>query len=344
MPGKRIFAQCSRRTDSLSMRVAIIGAGLMGRWHAHYARQCGASICGVVDPNRTEAELRRRFRSAAPFKELQPLLRELKPDMLHVCTPADTHERIIEEGLASGTHLLVEKPMAQSAEITERFLVQAQESRLLLVPVHQYAFQEGVMQAASSLDSIGKPLHLDAVFCSAGGAQMHREKLEGLIADILPHPLSVLDRFFPGILGEIQWTNIHSGSGEWRTIGLARETSISILISLNGRPTEASLRLTGSKGTIRLDLFHGFGVIETGEVSRRRKITHPFSLAARTFWVAGRNLFRRTLQNTPAYPGLRRLIGLFYEAVELESGWPISPQNIIEIARLRDRLAPIARR
>jgi predicted dehydrogenase len=320
------------------MRVAIVGAGLMGRWHAHYARQCGASICGVVDPNRSAAELQRQFRGAAPFKELQTLLREVKPDVLHVCTPAATHEQIIEEGLASGAHLLVEKPMAPSAQVTERLLAQARECRLLLVPVHQFAFQDGVLRAASSLKSIGRPLHVDAVFCSAGGSQMREDELDGLIADILPHPLSVLDRFFPQILGEIEWTNIRSGAGEWRTIGVAREISISILVSLHGRPTEASIRLTGSAATFRLDLYHGFGVMETGEVSRSRKITHPFSLAARTFWTAGRNLLHRVVQKTPAYPGLRRLIRLFYKAVELESDWPLSPQHTVEIARIRDLL------
>jgi predicted dehydrogenase len=321
------------------MQVAIIGAGLMGRWHSHYARQCDASICGVVDPNRSAAELQRQFRGAAPFKDLQALLRECKPAVLHVCTPAATHEQIIEEGLAAGAHLLVEKPMAPSARITERLLAQAQERGLLLVPVHQFAFQDGVLRAASSLEKIGKPLHVDAVFCSAGGSQMREEQFAGLIADILPHPLSVLDRFFPGIPSEIEWTTIRSAAGEWRTIGVARGISISILISLQGRPTEASFRVIGTSGTCRLDLYHGFGVTETGEVSRMRKIAHPFSLAARTFGAAGRNLVLRAARNSPAYPGLRRLIGEFYEAVESGSRWPLSPQHTLEIAKIRDLLA-----
>ena len=320
------------------MRAAIAGAGLMGRWHAHYARRCGAAICGVVDPNRLESNLRRHFHGAAVFKELTPLLRELKPDVLHVCTPAETHEDIIQAGLAAGVHLLVEKPMAPTAAVTERLLAKAREHGLLLVPVHQFAFQDGVMQAAASLQSIGKTLHFDALFCSAGGAQMDEEQLSGLIADILPHPLSLLDRFFPRILSEIQWTPLQIGNGERRIMGSAREISISILVSLHGRPTEASLRVIGTKGTVRIDLFHGFAVTEAGEVSRGRKITRPFSLAARTFWAAGRNLAGRAFQNAPAYPGLCRLISEFYRAAENGSEAPLTPQQVMDLAIARDLL------
>ena len=316
----------------------------MGRWHAHYARRCGAAICGVVDPHRMQDDLRRTFRGAIFFKELQPLLRELKPDVLHVCTPAETHEEIIEAALDAGVHLLVEKPLVSTAEITARLLAKAQQAQRLLVPVHQFAFQNGVLQASASLDKIGTPLHFDALFCSAGGARMRQEELSGLIADILPHPLSLMERFFPGILGEVEWSHFRTGDGESRIVGTARAISISILVSLHGRPTEASLRLTGTKGSVRLDLFHGYAVTETGAVSRGNKILHPFTLAARSFWAAGRNLAGRAVRNVPAYPGLPRLIADFYQAVDGGGDSPLSPRQVMELARVRDGLVRMTTR
>lgn len=310
----------------------------MGRWHAHYARQCGATICGVVDPYLTAAELRGSLRGAAHFQQLQPLLQALKPDVLHVCTPAKTHAEMIEHGLAAGVHLLVEKPMAPDAEITGRLLRSSENKGLLLVPVHQFAFQDGVLNAQAALPGWGKLLHFDAVFCSAGAAGLAGEQLDDLMADILPHPLSLLDRFSPGVLDEMEWASVTAGPGEWRITGSAREMSASILISLHGRPTEASLRLTGANGTVRLDLFHGFSVVEPGGVSRTLKIAHPFQLAAQTFWTAGQNLAGRLVRNAPAYPGLHRLIGLFYDAVEHRSAAPFSPCQVLQLARTRDLL------
>ncbi|HWE00482.1 MAG TPA: Gfo/Idh/MocA family oxidoreductase [Bryobacteraceae bacterium] len=320
------------------MRIAIAGAGLMGRWHAYYATRCGAAIAGVSDPNLPETELKRRFRGAAIFQRTEPLLDRVKPQILHVCTPAATHEAIIESALEAGVHLLVEKPLLATAKATQRLVAKAAERGLLLVPVHQYVFQEGAMRTAASLKSIGKPLHMDAVICSAGGAHLRGAQLDELIADMLPHPLSLLDSFFPGMLGAMEWTTLHPANGEWRASGVGRGMSVSILVSLNGRPTESSARLTGTNGTARLDLFHGFAVLEPGGISRSRKITHPFSLASRTFCSASGNLARRFLTREPAYPGLRRLIGLFYEAVRRHSDAPLSADHIIGVARARERL------
>jgi predicted dehydrogenase len=310
----------------------------MGRWHARYARRCGASVAGIADPVRPEAELRRRFRGAAIFKEAGPLLHEVRPDVLHVCTPAETHEAIIDVALDAGVHLLVEKPLTPEAKSTERLVAKASERGLLLVPVHQYVFQDGALRAATSLPRIGTPLHFDAVICSAGGSHMPEEQLDDLAADILPHPLSLLESLFPGVLAGIEWTNIRSAGGEWRIVGATRKMSVSIRISLHGRPTESSLRLTGTNGTIHMDFFHGFAFIDPGGTSRARKIVHPFSFAARTLWAAGHNLTRRVVHREPAYPGLRRLIGLFYEAVRQHSSAPLPPNHVLAVARVRDQL------
>jgi predicted dehydrogenase len=322
------------------IRVGIAGAGLMGRWHAYYARRCGASIVGVADPARPAAELQQHFRGAAVFKDAGPLIEALKPDVLHVCTPAATHEQIIETALDAGVHLLVEKPLALTATTTERLVAKAAERRVLLAPVHQYVFQDGVVRAAGWLPQIGTPLDFDAAICSAGGSYLRGEQLDDLAADILPHPLALLDTLFPGALAAIEWMQVRTRSGEWRILGAVadRGVSVSILISLHGRPTQSSLRITGANGTIHMDLFHGFAVLEPGGVSRAHKIARPFTLAARTFQAATWNLAGRLIRREPAYPGLRRLIGRFYDAVHEHAELPFSDEHIVAVANAREHL------
>lgn len=320
------------------MRVAIAGAGLMGKWHAYYARRCGASVCGIIDPKLPAAEVRRRFPGASAFEKLELLLNEFQPAVLHICSPAGTHEDLIEQALEARVHVLVEKPLAATVTATERLVEKAAVHGVLLNPVHQYVFQEGFLRGALALSDIGKPMHFEAVVCSAGGAERQDDELDALIADILPHPLSALDRLFPGILGEIKWTVIQSMAGEWYAMGESHSLLISIRVSLHGRPTESSLRLIGTRGTIHVDFFHGFAFAEAGTVSRSRKIAHPFSLGTLMLWSAGGNLLSRVIHREPAYPGLRRLIQEFYRAAGGHSEPPLPVGHVIDVARVRDRL------
>jgi predicted dehydrogenase len=326
------------------LRVAIAGAGLMGRWHAYYARRCKASVVGVADPNRPESELRKYFRGAAVFREPERLLAELKPDVLHVCTPAGTHERLIELALRAGVHLIVEKPLAPDADTTERLAAEAAERKLLLVPVHQYVFQDGAVRAVAMLPEIGTLLHFDAVICSAGGSRMAEAELDDLVTDILPHPLSLLDRISPGALESIDWTCFRSAPGEWTIHGVHGALSVSVLVSLHARPTESSLRLRGTNGAIHLDLFHGFAMRLAGRASRTGKILHPFSAGGGMLRAATLNLTRRVIFREPAYPGLRRLIALSYDAIRQHGKPPLSASHTIAVARVRDRMKEVAAR
>jgi hypothetical protein len=111
-----------------------------------------------------------------------------------------------------------------------------------------------------------------------------------------------------------------------------------MLVSMSGRPTTNSLRVVGASGSAHADLFHGFAVVESGAVSRGRKIIHPFALAGATFAAAARNLSTRALSRESAYPGLRELVAAFHSAVRGESSPPISPAQMIDVARARDAI------
>jgi hypothetical protein len=108
------------------------------------------------------------------------------------------------------------------------------------------------------------------------------------------------------------------------------------LISLHGRPTEASFRIVTGGGVIDLDLFHGFASVDRADVSRPAKIARPFRLAARRSIGAGANLARLIVEREFAYPGLRTLIGEFYDAIRRGGPSPISPRETLAVAAARD--------
>jgi hypothetical protein len=104
---------------------------------------------------------------------------------------------------------------------------------------------------------------------------------------------------------------------------------------MSARPTVNSFEIFGGSGKIYVDLFHGFAFLETGKVSKARKILHPFDSSVKQFASAAFNLARRAIQSESAYPGLRQLVKNFYRAI-------IMPAEAINAARVRDRLVHLA--
>jgi len=323
----------------MKLRAAIIGAGLMGRWHATNVSRVGGEVAFICDVDQHAARsLARNFKTAQPTARIEEALERNQVDVAHICTPLSNHFGSAAAALKRGIHVLVEKPMTSNCQQTEQLYQLASEHRVLLCPVHQFSFQRGVQKALASLNRIGQLRHFEAIFCSAGGGAKTGEDLDEIVADILPHPLSLMQIFAPGSLRETNWGVHHPEAGELRAILNAREISSSIFISMSARPTKAAFRVVGTTGTIHLDLFHGFSVVEAGVVSRWRKILRPFDLSVRTFAGAGMNIVQRTFTREPAYPGLRTLIRNFYAAISCASNPPIQSSDAIEIAATRDLL------
>ncbi len=336
-PGKAKFADRVTAKDR-PIRAAIVGAGLMGRWHAQAIQKVGGKLIAVVDPDPTRARrLATRFH-AGSFPTVENMLSEVELNVLHLCSPSATHQNIAEAGIEAGANLVIEKPITLTALEAVRLYEQAARHGVMVCPVHQFIFQKGVLKAQKVLPAIGHLLHLGATICSAGGEGVATDKLDSMAADILPHPLSLLQRFLPGGLPEEDWVMTKPRQGELRVSGEAMGATLSIFISMSARPTVCDFQIVGTEGTIYLNLFHGYAYLEPGRVSRMRKIAHPFDRSLRNLSAAAFNLGRRSLRRELAYPGLQRLISEFYSAVQTGGPSPISAEEAIAIARVRDRL------
>lgn len=308
----------------------------MGRWHAHAARRIGASIVGVADPDRTRAA-RLSGSAERAFASLPEMLKAVRPAILHVCSPTGTHRDAIELALDSGIHVFVEKPLAADAAETRALYARAAAAGLMLCPVHQYAFQRAVGTIRAGLARSGPPVQVEMAFFSAGAEGGRAESLAALAADILPHPVSIAQRLWPGErLAASDWTIEPMGPGGWQMTAPVGEASLRIALSLSVRPTEASLVVRGRGGTWTADLFHGFARFRGGTASRGTKAFRPFADALGLFGRASANLAVRALRREPAYPGLRDLTARLYAAARGTADCPISADEAIAVATVRD--------
>jgi predicted dehydrogenase len=320
-------------------KVIIIGAGLMGRWHAFSAIRSGASIIGIVDPNVQRAKaLQREFGAQKAYESLEECLSKGTSNIAHICTPDQNHRQAIEMCLAHNQHILAEKPLLPTFEETELLLKKANERGLKLVPVHQMPFQKGAARLAANRSELGKLVRLTHTAYTSGGDGKSESERQHVLLEILPHPLSLFFRFFGEKLAAEQFNVRRYRQGELEIDADVDDTLLRISISLRARPTRNELTVVGDRASAHIDLFHGFCTRESGEVSQRSKILKPFRFGSSLVFDAGRNLVQRGASNEVAYPGLRTLISQFYRCALNEKPAPISEKEILLCAQVADKV------
>ncbi|WBQ07594.1 Gfo/Idh/MocA family protein [Kribbella sp. CA-293567] len=122
------------------LRVGIVGGGFMGRVHGRSALVAGARIVGAVGSSPERAEAAAQAAGAERgFATLDELL-AADIDLVHVCTPNNTHLPVTLQALEAGKHVICEKPLAASAQDATGLLAAALEAdRVATVPfVYRY--------------------------------------------------------------------------------------------------------------------------------------------------------------------------------------------------------------
>lgn len=303
----------------------------MGRWHAHAVARSGHIVSAIVDPDGARASLLARAHSGARTSDT--LEHTAPADVVHICTHLATHGMLAEQALDRGAHVIIEKPLVPSSVETAALLNRADAAGLLVAPVHQFLFQRGVHEAQRDLANIGPLLHADFVACTAGATGKSDAEQDRVVLEVLPHPLSLFSRLISPHIADVDWLVRHQCAGELRADGVLAGVSVSALVSTGGRPTTNQLRLVCRRGTISIDLFHGFAVTSRARTTRASKIAQPFVSGAALFGVASANLLRRAAAREPAYPGLREFVRRFYLAVATGGSAPISAHETLGVAQ-----------
>ena len=147
---------------SAPMRVAVIGAGI-GR--AHIAEGYAAlpdlfevaALCDI-DPVRLAA-VGGSFRIPRLTASFAEVLAMADIDVIDICTPPALHLEQCLAALATGKHVVCEKPLVGSLADADRLIGAAAAARGRLMPIFQYRFGNGLQKARHLIASglAGKP-------------------------------------------------------------------------------------------------------------------------------------------------------------------------------------------
>jgi len=96
------------------LKVAVVGVGHLGKWHADKYAACEAcQLLAVVDTNIENArEIAQKHGADAysDYRDIIPLV-----DAISLVVPTSLHYKIAREFLEAGIHCLIEKPVTETA-------------------------------------------------------------------------------------------------------------------------------------------------------------------------------------------------------------------------------------
>lgn len=124
------------------MRVAIVGAGAMGRHHARiFSAMRDVELVAIVDPEPGRAEALAAAWGGTPLTDLAALP---EVDAAVVATPTPLHADVAVPLIERGIHVLVEKPLAPSAVEAQRIIDAAEKAGVTLAVGHVERFNPAV--------------------------------------------------------------------------------------------------------------------------------------------------------------------------------------------------------
>ncbi len=121
------------------LRIAVIGAGHLGRIHSKLLGQVdGAELVAVSDPFEQARGNAAELFSVPTFADYQELIPNI--DAAVIAAPTDLHAEIASDLLKAGKHVFVEKPMTIRREDARRLALVASSRKLTLQVGHVERF------------------------------------------------------------------------------------------------------------------------------------------------------------------------------------------------------------
>jgi len=126
-------------TMSQALKVAVIGVGHLGKWHADkYAASPDCKLLAVVDNNLQGAEQIAQKHGAQAYSNYHDILSQV--DAISLAVPTSLHYKIARDILEAGIHCLIEKPITETLEDASTLIEISRQNKLVLQIGHIVRF------------------------------------------------------------------------------------------------------------------------------------------------------------------------------------------------------------
>jgi predicted dehydrogenase len=145
---------------SKPLRVLVAGLGHMGLAHARaYDRLDGFELAGLCTRGiATRTDLPASWSGIPRFADYEEALTAMRPDVVSINTWADTHAAYAIKAIESGSHVFVEKPLAETVEEAQRVVDAARAHNRKLVIGYILRVHPSWTKFVELARTLGKPL------------------------------------------------------------------------------------------------------------------------------------------------------------------------------------------
>ena len=348
------------------LRMAVVGCGQIADLHISEVQKLpDVRLVGVCDTNAIMAEQAAvRFGIGRFYTDLNALIEEQRPDVVHITTPPASHLPLSKMVLERGAHVYLEKPFTINAAEAEEVMACAERAGRQVCAGHNFSFDPVALEAKQLLASggLGELRHVDVVFSyNLKGAfgkilfekpQHWIHRLPGkLFQNVIPHAVYAATDFLPDASPEIRAVGFKSRqerfgdvrddfNDELRVFMKGERVTANITFSSQVRPMMHLARLYGTQASVHLD-FHtrtvSFEHVSSlpGALGR---VEAPFTIARERRRQAWRNVARFARSDLQFNAGMSRLFSAFYQNIREGKPSPIPMPEAVRVTRVMDEI------
>ena len=147
------------------MRVAICGAGFIGKIHANaYKNIKDIKVAGFFDSNRGKAQKFSEELGLKAYDNFKSILNDQTIDIIDICVPTFLHREFVEKALKANKHVLCEKPIALNLIDAEAIITAADKAKtkFMIGHTHRFYIENQIVQQAAISGKLGKILSCSA--------------------------------------------------------------------------------------------------------------------------------------------------------------------------------------
>lgn len=350
------------------LKIAIVGCGKIADSHASQIQRIdGAKVVAAFDTEKLMAQqFCERYGVEGSFDDLDELLREARPDVVHITTPPQSHYSLAMKCLDNGCHVYVEKPFTLHTKEARELLAYAEKKQLCVTTGHDAQFTH----AANRLRKLvqegflgGKPVHMESAYCYNFGDAFYAKALLGdknhwvrslpgnLLQNVISHGIAKIAEYIesddPEVIVHAHRSPLLKSIGETQVTDELRviinddeQRTAYFTFSSQIRPSLNQFRIYGPKNGIFLD--------ETKQIIIPYSGRHYKSFGEKFLpsLIFSKNYFKNFFHNFALFlkndfhfeAGKKHLYENFYKSIKTNSAPPIPYSEIILTSLIMDKI------
>jgi predicted dehydrogenase len=343
-------------TEPLRLRVALVGCGPISVYHvAALTAVRNVEIVAVCDPDEQAArEAATRHGIRGCYTDAETMLRETRPDAVHLLTPPGSHLALARLVAKYGAHMYIEDPFAATQADARAILELAREAGVQVCPGHSRLFDPVFVEACRRIRAgeIGRVISVrveqgftyEAVARSASIPWGHSYDW-GILDNLISRPLYLACHFLtdpglPRVVGLNLGAVRGAGVEELRVLIPSSAVLGEVSFSLCSTPEVNRIEVLGTGGRVTAD-WQTRTVLtyrESGLPSAPARFIGNFLAALDLIRSGTGTLLGIATGKVKRSQGLRTIVERFYQSLRDGLPAPVLPEQGVLNVRLMDQI------